>query len=82
MRNDLWAFDTSAATWTWLSGANTTNTPGSYGTKGTPSPANLPPARYSGQGWTIGSALWIFGGFGIDSAGKSGYLNDLWSLEL
>ena len=25
--------------------------------------------------------VWLFGGFGLDSAGAQGFLNDLWSYQ-
>lgn len=82
LRNDLWAFDTNAEVWTWVSGANVTNTQGSYGTKGAPNPLNIPGARYAGQAWSYNGKLWIFGGYGIDEKGHRGYLNDMWSLDV
>jgi N-acetylneuraminic acid mutarotase len=40
--NDLWKYDPSTNLWTWVSGDNTHNQPGVYGTKGVPSPNNQP----------------------------------------
>ena len=45
--NDLWEFNTSTKTWTWMSGGNTVpaangGQSGVYGTQGTPSTANFP----------------------------------------
>jgi N-acetylneuraminic acid mutarotase len=48
-------------------------------TSGVPSAANAPGGRNAFTSWTDGSGnLWLFGGEGFDSAGVSGYLNDLW----
>ena len=46
--NDLWKFDISTQLWTWVVGSNTVDQPGVYGTKGVPSPTNVPGARSSG----------------------------------
>ncbi|UCG60094.1 MAG: hypothetical protein JSU70_11335 [Phycisphaerales bacterium] len=78
--NDLWKFD--GTNWTWVSGSSTTNQAGVYGTKGVPDPANVPGARWLCISWTGSSGnLWLFGGEGRDSTGSSGYLNDLWKFD-
>ena len=75
--NDLWKY--SNGQWTWMSGSNTYNQVGVYGTKGTAAPSNVPGARSQAVGWTDSSGnLWLFGGLGLDSTGKSRLLNDLW----
>ena len=78
--NDLWKFDGS--NWTWVSGANTVDNSGVYGTQGVANPANLPGARHNGVSWVDTSGnLWLFGGEGYDSAGSFGKLNDLWKFD-
>jgi len=78
--NDLWKFD--GTNWTWVSGSNTYNQPGSYVTKGTANAGNIPGARASSVSWIdSGSNLWLFGGWGYDSAGNFGLLNDLWKFD-
>jgi hypothetical protein len=75
--NDLWKY--SAGQWTWMSGANTTNQPGTYGTQGTAAVGNVPGAREEAVSWTDASGnFWLFGGNGYDSNGTYGFLNDLW----
>ena len=75
--NDLWRWD--GTQWTWISGSNTRNQPGTYGTQGIADAANVPGARSSAMSWTDASGdLWLFGGGGYDSAGTFSYLNDLW----
>jgi hypothetical protein len=78
--HDLWKY--SGGQWTWISGpenAPAIPTPGVYGTKGTPDPANIPGARIGAVSWTDASGnFWLFGGEGPDSTGRSGILNDLW----
>jgi N-acetylneuraminic acid mutarotase len=80
--NDLWKFDGSTGTWTWMSGAFTANQTGTYGTQGIPAVANIPGARDTAVSWIDrGDNLWLFGGNGYDSAGTAGYLNDLWRYQ-
>ena len=75
--NDLWKY--SGGEWTWMSGANVINQTGTYGTQGTPAPGNVPGARMGPVSWIDASGNpWLFGGQGFDSAGSSGFLNDLW----
>ena len=82
--NDLWNFNTSTNQWTWTGGssvvaASAAGSSGVYGTLSKPSAGNLPGSRYAADTWTDGSGnFWLFGGFGFDSAGSTGYLNDLW----
>jgi len=78
--NDLWKY--SAGEWTWVSGANMVDRPGTYGTQGTAASGNVPGARQMPVNWTDASGnFWLFGGNGFDSAGTQGYLNDLWKYE-
>jgi hypothetical protein len=74
--NDLWRYSPGSGQWTWQGGSNAANDPGLYGTQGSP---GVPGARVASVSW-IDSAgdLWLFGGYGYDSAGTSGDLNDLW----
>jgi hypothetical protein len=75
--NDLWEFN--AGQWTWVNGSNFVNQHGTYGTIGIGSSSNVPGARSSAVSWTDASGnFWLFGGYGYDSAGTQGYLNDLW----
>lgn len=79
--NDLWKFD--GTTWTWMTGAKVTEAAGTYGTQNTPDPANAPGARYGAAVWTDPAGiLWLFGGYGADSAGSEDYLNDLWKYDI
>ncbi|HUN53818.1 MAG TPA: carboxypeptidase-like regulatory domain-containing protein [Smithella sp.] len=78
--NDLWKFD--GADWTWVSGSNTYGQTGSYGTKGSSGPGNIPGARSGSVSWIdTGGNLWLFGGIGYDSTGAVGLLNDLWKFD-
>ncbi len=65
-----------------MKGSSTKFQPGTYGTLGIPASDNTPGARYGSVSWTDASgALWLFGGFGYDSTGNSGFLNDLWKYD-
>jgi N-acetylneuraminic acid mutarotase len=77
MLNDLWKYTNGE--WTWVSGSNLMNQNGVYGTQGIPAPGNIPGARNWAVSWTdLSGNFWVFGGVGYDSAGLSGFLNDLW----
>ncbi|MGA3161654.1 MAG: FG-GAP-like repeat-containing protein [Terracidiphilus sp.] len=79
--NALWEFNVSSHEWAWMGGSNSLdgNTAGVYGTLGQPAAGNTPGGRSGAVSWTDSSGnLWLFGGNGFDSAGNTGYLNDLW----
>lgn len=78
--NDLWEF--SAGQWTWVGGANVIGESGMYRSQGTASPGNFPGARVYAVALTDSSGnFWLFGGWGLDSSGTLGLLNDLWEYE-
>ena len=82
--NDLWKY--SSGEWTWMGGSNLNNEPGTYGTKGTAAPANIPGARLCSVSWIDAEGnVWLFGGTGLDSTTGAytvfGELNDLWKLS-
>lgn len=90
--NDLWRFDPSTGQWTWTAGSNTDACSGQssppcgqsgfYGTQGVAGPSNLPGGRWGASDWTDAKGnFWLFGGFGVDSAGNYGDLNDLWEFS-
>jgi hypothetical protein len=79
--NDLWKYDPATNMWTWMSGSNTAEQLGTYGTLGTPAPANVPGARRWAVGWIDRSEnLWLFGGFDVFTA-PNGKFNDLWKYQ-
>ncbi len=55
--NDLWRYDPATKQWTWISGSNTINQAGIYGTKGVPDAANVPCARYMSISWADSPAI-------------------------
>jgi N-acetylneuraminic acid mutarotase len=77
--NDLWSYSTATGLWTWVAGSNVIGARGVYGTQGTPSSMTVPGARQNASSGVDSSHnVWLFGGYGIDSAGVAGILNDLW----
>ena len=77
--NDLWKFSPASGMWTWVSGANTKVTSGTYGTRSVAALGNVPGARVWSATWIDADGnLWLFGGQGYSATGASGYLADLW----
>lgn len=77
--NDLWKYSPSSHEWTWVGGSNTTDAAGVYGTQGVAAAANVPGARNIPVTWVdVNGNLWLFGGYGYDSGGTLGPLNDMW----
>jgi len=89
--NDLWEFSPSTKQWTWMGGSTVSGggytgygpgQPGVYGTLGSAAAGNIPGGRGSGSTWTDNSGnFWLFGGWGYDTAGNGGALNDLWEFS-
>lgn len=80
--NDLWKYNPSTGEWTWESGSDKEDVQGVYGSKGMPTAANTPGARFGTVAWTdVQGNLWLFGGWGYDSVGRFGGLNDLWKFS-
>lgn len=74
--------DCSHNEWAWMSGSQAINQIGTYGTLGAPNPRNTPGGRQFPATWTDSSGnLWLFGGYGYDSAGQLLPFNDLWKFS-
>jgi N-acetylneuraminic acid mutarotase len=72
----------TTSAWTWVAGSNIARQSGVYGTLGTFAAGNVPGGREQAVTWTDSSGnFWLFGGAGYDSAGKQGWLNDLWEFS-
>jgi hypothetical protein len=84
--NDLWAFNTKTGLWTWVSGSDTGDTLGVYGTKGIASPANAPGARIQTLTWTDAKGnLWLFGGavrYDLANPAEGRSSDDLWEFDI
>ena len=77
--NDSWKYDPATLDWAWMSGSDIRGQKGTYGTQGTTASSNIPGARQGSVSWLDSNGkLWLFGGYGYDSAGNTGVLNDLW----
>jgi hypothetical protein len=77
--NDLWKYTPSTGEWTWMSGSNSVNQPGVYGSLGVPATGNVPGARDSAVGWTDANGnLWLFGGQTTEYYPTHTNFNDLW----
>jgi len=76
--NDLWKYCRAENIWIWVSGSNTSNVTGSWGTKGVSSPMNEPSGRMGSIGWQNKDSmqLYLFGG-DIPFAH-----NDLWKFTI
>ena len=80
------AADAQTSEWTWMGGSsalgNNGGQAGVYGALGTHAAGNTPGGRNGAASWTDNSGhLWLFGGWGYDANGNSGYLNDLWEFN-
>ena len=82
VENDLWKFNPATNQWTWVSGSNTLDAFGVYGTAGTASPTNVPGSRFTDASWIdSGGNLWLFGGYGFPASGFTYFLNDMWQFN-
>jgi hypothetical protein len=88
--NDLWKYGNDPATasnyqkWVWMSGSNTPNQPGIYGTLGgtvPPESANVPGARDVAVSWSSKGKFWLFSGQVVVQPNNFSTVpyNDLWS---
>lgn len=78
--NEVWRWEDGL--WTWVSGDNSgKKVNGVYGTMGIPDPKNHPGSRQQFSHTQANGILYIFGGFGVDEKGKTGFLSDLWKCE-
>jgi N-acetylneuraminic acid mutarotase len=78
--NDLWRYNIASNEWTWMSGSDTINNIGSYGTILVSSASNNPPGRSeTNASWTDNNNnLWLFGGCN-DSTSN---LDEMWKYDL
>jgi N-acetylneuraminic acid mutarotase len=88
--NDLWELNPATNNWEWVGGSSTApkngekwpGQTGVYGVLKTPASGNIPGGRSGASSWTDSYGnLWLFGGFGYDGKGNSGFLNDMWEYK-
>ena len=61
------------SSWTWISGSNSINQNGIYGTQGIASSSNIPGGRYNSISWIdSNNNLWLFGGNGYSTNNNLG----------
>lgn len=76
--NDMWSYDPVSSTWTYWTGSNQADDPGSYGSKGVPVSGNQPPARHGATTWADSTGnLWMFGG----ATASNVFFNDVWKFD-
>lgn len=81
--SDLWKYQISNNTWTWMKGDDTFLQGGHYGTLGVANPTVWPGGRSGASTWKDNAGnLWLFGGFGYASTSTQGYLADLWKYDV
>ncbi len=81
--NDLWNYNPSSNSWSFVKGCTCANQQGNYGSKGISAFSNVPGARNDAVSFSDNEGfLWLFGGQGIDSARSTGFLNDLWKYDI
>ena len=81
--NNLWKYNPSDNTWTWVDGSGSginSVVPPDYGVQGIPSSSNTPGSRGFGiMTWTdLNNNLWLFGGAGLGA----NRLADLWKYSI
>jgi len=79
--NDLWEFNTTTKEWTWVSGSDSTNASGVYGTEGVAAGSNTPASLSGAASWIDASGnLWLFGGWNY-YVGPNVTFDDLWQFN-
>ncbi|NBB20016.1 T9SS type A sorting domain-containing protein [Runella sp. CRIBMP] len=73
--NDLWKYNFATNRWVWMSGTQSYNHKGSYGTLRVPSVNNIPRARESAAGWVNKDGYLVVFGGGTE---QGNLLNDTW----
>ena len=82
VRNDLWMYSMVLNKWIWISGDNSFNPSGYWGTKNVSSPLNKPNGRAGSVAWSDNNGhLYLFGGARLGGGGNYLY-NDLWKFTI
>lgn len=80
--NDLWRYNISTNTWTWLKGSSSAYVLSTTGTQGVGAANNTPGSRqYVSMTRDASGNGWLYGGYGYNSS-TSGALNDLWKFDV
>ncbi|MDI1353330.1 MAG: kelch repeat-containing protein [bacterium] len=79
--NDLWRYDITGNTWTWIGGANVANQLSTYGPIGVPTSTTMPGGRFASACWQdLSGNFWLAGGTGW-AASTLNSLNDLFRYD-
>ncbi|MDI1355870.1 MAG: kelch repeat-containing protein, partial [bacterium] len=80
--NDLWKYNPTGNTWTWMKGSNVGNQYATYGLQGTPSASNNPGGRWIASSWIDNAGkFWLFGGEAYAVSFGTGKSNELWRYD-
>jgi len=80
--NDLWKYDVSADSWSWIKGSDTRDAISTKGTQGLAATANTPGGRIQSLVWQNAAGdVYLYGGLGISSSGSLGRMNDFWKWD-
>jgi N-acetylneuraminic acid mutarotase len=80
--NNVWQYSIELEQWRLLSGNESYNRLGIYGTKGQYDSENIPGGRNGADMVIVNNTLILFGGVGFDKSGTNSFLNDLWQFDL
>jgi N-acetylneuraminic acid mutarotase len=76
--NDHWVYNSDTNQWKWIGGNNQINPAGSFGSSGVIQASNLMSGREGSANWIVNKFLYVFAGFGVDSAGNTPRPSDFW----
>lgn len=80
--NDLWRYNITNNTWTWVNGSSTGYQMANYGTQGVGATSNIPGARaFCPMTKDANGNGWLYGGYGYTN-NNSGVLTDLWKFDV
>lgn len=78
--NDVWKFNFSKNSWVWVGGSSSANLSGNYPAQpGDQGLQYYPGSRSNTMSFSYQGVPYLFGGYGYDSAGTLGELNDFWA---
>lgn len=77
---DLWEYNSLTNNWTWISGSEFTQYPGTLGMMGVPASTNFIGCRTQGCNWIFNNKLYVIGGFG--KIANFATRDDIWQYDL
>lgn len=83
--NDIWKFNPTNNTWTWISGNGEFNEPANHGVINTPAVSNTPGGRAGAIAWNINNKMYLYGGVIAQSKVEGSSVDrygDLWEYDL